>query len=139
MALRYLLDTNVISEALRPRPDDGVLKKLKEHEREICTAAIVWHELVYGAARLPDGQKRALIERYLDDVVLPSLPLLPYDANAAAWHADERARLEKKGKTPPFVDGMIAAVAKVHGLKLVTDNLADYGGFDLEIERWHTR
>jgi len=139
MALRFLLDTNVISEALRARPDEGVMQKLKEHERDICTAAIVWHELVYGATRLPEGQKRTLIEKYLDDVVLPSLPLLPYDANAAAWHADERVRLEKKGQTRPFVDGMIAAVAKVHGLALITDNLADYQGFDLKVERWHTR
>ena|SRR5688572_30173707 len=139
MALRFLLDTNVISAGLRPRPDEGLLKKLKNHEREICTAAIVWHELVYGAARLPEGQRRTLIEKYLDEVVLPSLPLLPYDANAAAWHADERARLEKKGKTPPFVDGMIAAVAKVNGLALITDNTSDYTGFDLDVENWHTR
>src|SRR5687768_5750855 len=119
MALRFLLDTNVLSEPLRPKPDEGVMTQLRAYEREVCTSAVVWHELVYGASRLAEGPKRSMIEKYLDDVVLPALPLLAYDANAAAWHADERVRLEKKGRTPPFVDGMIAAVAKVHGLILV--------------------
>lgn len=136
--MKFLLDTNILSEPLRARPDPAVMTKLKEHERDICTASIVWHELRYGMARLPDGQRRILIEKYLDDVVGATLPLLPYDANAAAWHADERARLEKKGRTPPFVDGMIASVAAVNGLALVTNNVADYEGFDaLTIVKWH--
>ena len=135
--LRFLLDTNVLSEPLRSRPTPGVLEKLKHHEREICTTSIVWHELRFGAARLAEGQRKAAIEKYLDEVVGTTLPLLPYDANAAAWHADERARLEKKGRTPPFVDGMIAAVAAVHGLTLVTNNLADYQGFEgLALTNW---
>ena len=135
--MKYLLDTNVLSEPLRARPDPAVMEKLRRHEREICTTTIVWHELRYGCVRLPEGQRRALIEKYLDEVVGTTLPLLPYDANAAAWHADERARLEKKGRTPPFVDGMIGAVAAVHGLALVTHNLADYEGFkDLDVVSW---
>lgn len=135
--LRFLLDTNVLSEPLRSRPTPSVLEKLKQHEREICTTSIVWHELRYGAMRLADGQRKVAIEKYLDDVVGVTLPLLPYDANAAAWHADERARLEKKGRTPPFVDGMVAAVAAVNGLVLVTNNLADFEGFEgLTLENW---
>jgi tRNA(fMet)-specific endonuclease VapC len=130
MALSFLLDTNVLSEPLRARPHPGVLEMMKRHERSLCTAAIVWHELRYGCVRLADGARKQLIEKYLDDVVAATLPLLPYDANAAAWHAEERARLEKKGRTPPFVDGMIAAVAAVHGLTLVTSNTADYQGFE---------
>ncbi len=138
MPLKYLLDTNILSEPLRARPASSVLEKLKAHERELCTATIVWHELRYGCVRLPDGARRQVIERYLDEVIGLTLPLLPYDANAAAWHAEERARLEKKGRTPPFVDGMIAAVAAVHGLSLVTNNTADYENFhDLDVVSWH--
>lgn len=137
MALRFLLDTNVLSEPLRSRPAPGVLEKLKQHEREICTTTIVWHELRFGARRLADGARKAAIESYLEDVIGTTLPLLPYDANAAAWHADERARLERLGRTPPFVDGMIAAVAAVHGLIVVTNNLTDYQGFaGLELANW---
>lgn len=137
MSLRFLLDTNVLSEPLRSRPSPDVLEKLKQHETEICTTTIVWHELRYGAQRLADGQRKTVIEKYLDEVVGATLPLLPYDANAAAWHAEERARLEKNGRTRPFVDGMIAAVAAVNGLVLVTNNLADYEGYEgLDVVNW---
>src|SRR5689334_16544578 len=129
MTLRFLLDTNVLSEALRPRPDPRVMEHLKNNERALCTTAIVWHELRYGAERLAPGARRDHLFKYLDEVVVRTLPLLPYDANAATWHASARVELERKGKTPPFVDGMIAAVAAVHGLTLVTNNLADYQHF----------
>jgi tRNA(fMet)-specific endonuclease VapC len=139
VTLRFLLDTNILSEPLKAAPDARVMENLKKHEREICTATLVWHELLYGAARLPDGARKRMIERFLEDVIAPTLPILPYDGSAAAWHASERARLERKGKTPPFVDGMIASVAAAHGLVLVTHNLADYRGFEgLEITSWRS-
>lgn len=139
MTLSFLLDTNVLSEPLRARPDAGVMEMMKRHERSLCTAAVVWHELRFGCVRLVNGARKELIEKYLDDVVGGTLPLLPYDANAAAWHAEERARLEKKGRTPPFADGMIAAVAAVNGLTLVTHNVADYLGFEgLTVVNWRS-
>lgn len=139
MTLRFLLDTNVLSEPLRSAPDPRVMERLKHHERELCTASLVWHELSYGAARLPDGARKQRIERYLLDVVAGTLPLLPYDTNAASWHARERVRLEKRGRTPPFVDGMIAGIAAANGLVLVTHNLADFRGYDgLEVVSWRT-
>src|ERR1700741_4339326 len=51
--IRYLLDTNVVSEPTRPKPRPGVLRKLLDHEDEIAIPSIVWHELRYGVARLP--------------------------------------------------------------------------------------
>jgi tRNA(fMet)-specific endonuclease VapC len=135
--LQFLLDTNILSEPLRAAPDDAVMKRLQRHERALCTASVVWHELLFGAARLPDGKRKITIERYLHDVVSPSLPVLAYDGNAAAWHASERARLAARGLTPPFVDGQIAAVARVHGLVLVTRNVADYRFFEgVAVEDW---
>ncbi len=138
MTLRFLLDTNVLSEPLRLRPDDGVMARLKAHEAAVCTAAPVWNELVFGCARLPDGPKKRALREYLNDVVRPSVPVLAYDDAAASWHAEERARLQSIGKTPPFVDGMIAAIAHTRGLTLVTNNVVDVAGFDgLVVERWH--
>ena len=65
MTLRYLLDTNVVSEPVRPLPNSAVLAKLREHQNEIATATVVWHELLFGCQRLPPSKKRRKIETYL--------------------------------------------------------------------------
>jgi tRNA(fMet)-specific endonuclease VapC len=101
---------------------------------------VVWHELLFGCYRLPHSAKRSAIEEYLNEVVAPSIPVLPYDARAAGWHAAERTRLAGMGRTPPFADGQIAAVARTNGLILVTANVADYASFqDIRVEDWRTR
>lgn len=137
MTLRFLLDTNVLAEPLRPRPNEAVLDHLRHHQSEIATAAVVWHEMWFGCYRLPPSARRATIESYLTQIVAPGIPVLPYDQQAANWHAAERARLTALDKTPPFADGMIAAVARANHLVLVTFNLDDFRSFqDLEITNW---
>jgi tRNA(fMet)-specific endonuclease VapC len=135
LSRKYLLDTNVLSEPLKPVPDRRVLDWLERHQREVATAAPVWHELRFGCDRLPRSARRDHLERYLNEVLEPALPVLPYDALAAAWHAAERARLTLAGRTPAFVDGQIAAVAAVNDLRLVTLNQAHFTVFrHLEVE-----
>jgi len=137
LSLAYLLDTNVVSEPLRPAPNEHVLERLEQHEAEIAIASVIWHELLYGTYRLPSSAKRSAIEAYLNDVVALSFPILPYDPQAAQWHAAERARLVSLGKTPPFVDGQIAAIAQVNNLILVTANTSDFSTFqELQVENW---
>jgi tRNA(fMet)-specific endonuclease VapC len=137
VSLRFLLDTNILSEPAKPRPNPGVMERLRRHRDEVATAAPVWHELLYGCERLPASARRQTLERYLEEVLAPSLAVLPYDAAAAAWHAAERARLEALGRTHPFVDGQIAAVARTRGLVLITRNRADYAEFPgLVVEDW---
>lgn len=139
MTPEYLLDTNLLSEPLRPVPNSGVLRKLRMHQNKIATATVVWHELMYGCYRLPESRKRRAIEEYLQTVIWTTIPLLPYDIPAARWHALERARLEALGRKPPFVDSQIAAIAAVNELILVTANTRDYSLFDdLQVENWHT-
>lgn len=119
-------------------PNEKVLKSIRRYEDRIYTASVVWHELRYGAQRLPRSVRRDAIEMYLDAVVGPTIPILPYNERAAAWHAAERARLEKKGKTPAFSDAQIAATALVNGLILVTRNVKHYTLFEgLELQNWH--
>jgi tRNA(fMet)-specific endonuclease VapC len=137
VSLKYLLDTNIVSEPLRPKPRRGVVRKLGRHEEEMAIPSLVWHELLYGAARLPVSRKREAIERYLEEVVLTSMPILDYAREAAEWHASERARLTARGEMPAFVDGQIAAIAVVHNLTLVTLNVRDFSRFDgLTVVRW---
>jgi tRNA(fMet)-specific endonuclease VapC len=73
----------------------------------------------------------------LKDVVARAIPILSYDQRAALWHAEERARLAQIGKTPPFADGQIAAIAVTNDLCLVTFNHDDYAAFQgLRLEDW---
>ncbi len=69
MSWRFLLDTNILCEPLRPIPNAKVMEKLRQYENEIATATIVYHELLFGCYRLPESKKRQTIERYLKEVV----------------------------------------------------------------------
>ena len=138
MKPRFLLDTNVLSEPVAARPDPAVLERLRVHRAELATASQVIHELAFGAARLPRAARRRTLERYLEQVVLTSMPVLPCDSQAALWHAAERARLEVLGRPAPTVDGQLAAIAVAHGLTLVTRNQRDFSAFaDLHCVSWH--
>ena len=135
--MRYLLDSNTVSEPLRPKPSARIIQGLHEHDGEAAIPAPVWHELRFGCARLPPSRRRSDIERYIQDVVLTSFPVLDYNREAADWHALERARLRSIGKTPPFVDGQIAAIAFVNDLILVTSNVRDFEWFrGLQVQSW---
>lgn len=137
MTIKYLLDTNIISESIKSIPSKSVLKKLSRHQHEIATAAPVWHELQYGCRRLPISRKREIIEFFLSNVLKPGMIILPYDESAAHWHAKERVRLSALGKTPCFTDGQIAAIAVVNGLVLVTRNITDFNLFsELKLQNW---
>lgn len=139
MTARYLLDTNVLSEISKPFPDAGVLKRFRRYELHVATAAIAWNELLFGCQRLPVSKRRDLLLAFVDQVLRPSLPILPYDTAAAEWHAAERVRLEKAGTARPFIDGQIAAIAHVNGLVLVTANVKDFRFFDGPvIEDWRS-
>ena len=137
MSKGYLLDTNALSEPLKPRPNPGLLKRFAKHADALFTAAPVVHEMWYGARRLNPGKRRRAIEQYLRDVLLPTIPVLSYDGQAARIHAVERARLTGRGKTPTFVDGQIAAIALVHELIVITANIEDFALFEgLTVKSW---
>jgi tRNA(fMet)-specific endonuclease VapC len=136
VTLKYLLDTNTISEPARPSPNRRVLRLLERHEFEIAIAAPVWHELLFGLRRLPLSTKRTRIEGYLFGTVV-DLPILPYDAAAADWHAAERARLEAQGRVIHFFDAQIAAIARVHDCTVVTANVDHFEAFEgIRVENW---
>lgn len=132
----WLLDTNVLSEATRPAPHVGVMANLSRYESELAIAAPVWHELRFGWLRMPTGQRRDAIGRFVQDVA-GQLPVLPYDAQAARIHAELRVQREQLGQTLAFVDGQIAAIAIAHGATLVTRNTRDFAGLTgLRMVNW---
>ncbi|MEM6785141.1 MAG: type II toxin-antitoxin system VapC family toxin [Bacteroidota bacterium] len=128
--IRYLFDTNVISEVVKPQPNPVVLERYQQHQTEGALTSTVLHELLYGVERWLTGKRRTELDRYFDEVVRQTLPILPFDQVAAEWLARERARMAALGTPRPVLDGMIAAVAATQSLVLVTRNVADFEGFD---------
>jgi tRNA(fMet)-specific endonuclease VapC len=136
--LKFLLDTNVLSEAVKAHPNRNVMRMLERHQGEIATAAPVWHELLFGCLRLPVSRKRETIAAYLEGVVLRNMDILPYDERSAEWHARQRAKLSAQGKVPSFVDGQVAAIAWANDMILVTRNTHDFKSFeDIRVLNWH--
>jgi tRNA(fMet)-specific endonuclease VapC len=136
--MKYLLDTNVISELIKKQPNQQVIIRYTQSQSEIAIASPVWHELLFGYMRLPTSRNRDYFKAFLYDVIQPSIPILPYNETAALWHAQERSRLTEQGKTPSFVDGQIASIAVIYNLVLVTHNVKDFQNFfGLAMEDWH--
>jgi tRNA(fMet)-specific endonuclease VapC len=129
LTIQFLLDTSIVSAGAAKEPNARILRHLRHAGATCAIAAPVWHELAYGIDRLPPSKKRSGLEDYLRTVVERSFPILAYDQTAATWHARERARLERAGKSPPFVDGQIAAIAFSHDLTLVTTNTKHFDSF----------
>ncbi|MFI3189953.1 twitching motility protein PilT [Crenothrix sp. D3] len=136
MNLIYLLDTNTISEPLKEIPNQQVIEKIERYDAQIAIAAFVVYELIKGVYQLPDSKKRLKIFDYIESVLI-KFPVLPYTQEAANWHGQEAARLQTIGKSPPFIDAQIAAVAKTNNLILVTRNTTDFKNFsDLQLDNW---
>ncbi|HEB09978.1 MAG TPA: type II toxin-antitoxin system VapC family toxin [Spirochaetales bacterium] len=137
MSLLYLLDTCIVSEPVKMSANKNVMHMLASNEGKFAISSVVWHELHFGMFRLPESKKRDMLEKYLHEAILPCLPILPYDENAAELHGELRASLASKGLTPAFTDSMIASICLVNNLILVTRNVNDFKTFaDLKIENW---
>jgi len=137
MLTQFLLDTNVLSEPLKAKPNQKLMDRLLANDTALAVAAPAYHEIVFGYLALPDSKRKRSIEAYVRKEVEKKLLILAYDRPAAKWHAMERSRLRKIGRMPPFADGQIAAIAAVNNLTLVTRNVRDFQHFqDLTVEDW---
>lgn len=137
--LSFLLDSNVLSELTKARPNPGVMRMLTDHRAACATSSVVMHELAHGVARLDDGARKSTLREFVDGLAGCGMSILPYDLDAALWHARERARLKSAGRALPFRDGQIAAIAASRKLTLVSRNLIDFAHFQgLTSTSWFT-
>jgi predicted nucleic acid-binding protein len=127
----FLLDTNVVSEWVRARPDEGVVAWLANvDEDRLFVSAVTLAELRYGIERMPAGRRRVRLEQWLRE----ELPLrfgarvLPVDAAVADRWGRLVAAREALGRPIGSIDAFIAATAQAHQLALVTRNTADFDG-----------
>ncbi len=126
--MRVLLDTNVISEARRPRASGAVLRRLAElDESDQFLSVVSIGEIAFGAARLAAGRRRHEIEQWLAEAERYFAEhILPVDRDVARLWGELAARVSQTGHTISMADGLIAATAIHHGLRLMTRNVADF-------------
>jgi predicted nucleic acid-binding protein len=127
--MNFLLDTNVVSEWTKPRPNSGVITWLDEADEDrVFLSVATLAELRHGVERLAPGVRRKKLDSWLSE----ELPIrfesrvLAVTAEVADEWGRVIARCEVGGRPLPAMDGLIASTAIVHGLTLVTRNTADF-------------
>jgi len=134
-----VLDTNVVSEALRPLPDPSVMRRLDGQTDSLCVTAITVGELWTGVRLLPPGARREALSRAVRDVLMRWATVLPYNAEAADVYGTLRELARDKGRGLSVEDGMIAAVCASRGATLATRNVADFEFLPVPIvDSWAT-
>ena len=130
--MTYLVDANVLSEATRPQPDPRVLAWLELHEQEIAVDPVILGEIRFGILLLPEGKRRARLERWFQEGV-EHIHCLPWEAATGLRWAQLLAELRAGGRSMPIKDSLIAATALTHGLAVVTLNRRDFEKAGVEI------
>src|SRR5947207_2250274 len=128
--MRFLLDTNILSEAGKLRPNSKVLNWLMQHEAASVVPSIAVAERYEGAHGAPEGKRQRLLAEL--DALVEADPgrILPFDAQAAAAWGEYVSRAGLKMKPRSYADTMIAAIALAHNLVIVTRNTEDFPELD---------
>jgi predicted nucleic acid-binding protein len=117
-----VLDTNVVSEAMKPDPAPAVRDWLDEQSAEtLYISSVTVAELLFGVGALPDGQRKQKLAAALDGLLdLFEGRILPFDTTAARHYAEVAVAARHAGQGFPTPDGYIAAIAVAHGFAVAT-------------------
>ncbi len=130
-----LLDTNVLSEAMRIEPDEHVMNWLDSHApSSLFVSAVTVDEITFGIELLPRGRKRLRLTRLFARIVDAfSDRLVPFDSDAATESAKLRAQRRLEGSPMSLADSQIAGTAKSRDYSLATLNTRDFQEIDLPL------
>ena len=131
-----LLDTNILSELIRPSPEKAVEQWLAEQpDASVFISAITEAELRYGVALLPRGKRRSTLAAMIEAMLSEDFTgrILPFDSAAAVAFAAIAADRRRTGRPIAQADAQIAAIARSRGSALATRNVPDFEGCGLNI------
>lgn len=134
--MAFLLDTNIISETVRPKPEPRVLEWLEQQSpEELFLASQTIGELVRGACKVNEKARRQRFTKWIEEDLSQQFEsrVLPFnDASARIW-GQLMGHGDRVGQTPSAADAQIAAVAIERELVLVTRNVKDFEKFNLDV------
>ena len=134
--MAFLLDTNIVSETVKPKPEERVLEWLAAQKPdELYLAAQSLGELVRGARKVNEHNRRERFETWIENDLANQFEgrILPFDSKAATIWGGLMGDGDRKGKTPGAADAQIAAVGISHNLILVTRNIKDFKAFEIDL------
>jgi predicted nucleic acid-binding protein len=131
-----LVDTNVLSEPMKPRPDPTVMTWLnlqRWDELFLCTPVLA--ELRYGCERLAAGRRRDSLAQAIDRIEneLYRGRILTFDQTAAAHYAHPAARRDRQGRRIELMDALIASIALAHNAMIATRDIEAFAGLGIEL------
>jgi predicted nucleic acid-binding protein len=137
--VKFLLDTNAVSEWVKPRPNPGLIGWVETADEDrIFISVVTLAELRYGVERMAAGRRRSRLEQWLRH----ELPLrfekriLPVDTRVAEAWAKTVSRSEAAGRRIGAMDAFLAATAEAHQLTLVTRNVSDFPLLNAILNPW---
>lgn len=134
--MSILLDTNVLSELMRARPEPAVRAWIaRQRPDSLFVSAVTQAEMLLGAALLPVGKRRAALETALRSMFDQEFAdrVLPFDGAAALRYAEIATTRRRAGRPMSQFDAQIAAIAGSRGLRLATRNLKDFEGCGMRL------
>ena len=134
--MAFLLDTNVVSETIKPKPEPRVLDWLEtQMPADLFLAAQTMGELVRGARKVKEDTRRERLESWIEQDLAQQFEgrVLSFDGPTAALWGRLMGDGDRAGRTPAAADAQIAAVAIHHQLTLITRNVKDFEHFDLKL------
>ncbi len=132
--MSYLVDTNIYSEPVKPKPEPKVVEWLRKHERELYISTVTIGEIRRGIERLPEGKRKAQLRLWLQSICdCMKGRVLSFNISTAHVWGQLKAKWDKAGINVPSLDSQIAATAHRHGLTVVTRNTADFNKTGVKI------
>lgn len=133
---RYLLDTNIISNVVKPQPSQPLLAWMAaQRDETLFIASLTLAEIRRGILELPQGRKRAALDAWFSGPEGPQAlfagRILPFDDKAGLIWARLMVEARAAGRPPSALDMIIAAIAEAHACTIVTDNERDFTGLQI--------